>query len=119
MTEVRKGQKDDIVKDSVSRLIKGSETAALQAVDSTTAILRAGLDSAEELSEKAGGLLLNNARRVLNVGNILAGEVCAMTKELLKGTAEAASEVGDEVKGAVGSIVGKNTTAVKSKEKVE
>ena len=46
MTEAGKEKRDDTAKDSVSRLIKGSEAAALQAVDSTTAVLRAGFDPA-------------------------------------------------------------------------
>ena len=119
MSETEKGKKDDIIKDSVSRLMKGSESAAMQAVDSATTVLKAGLNSAEELTTRASDILLNTTRRAVNAGNIVASDVREATKNMVKGTIQAASEIGGEVKEMASGAVGKGATTAKSEGKAK
>lgn len=119
MAEAEKRRKEDTIKDGVSRLIKDSEAAAVQAVDSAATVLRAGLDNAEELSTRASDLLLNTARKAISAGNIVAGDVREVTKNMVKGTIQAASEIGEEVKEMASGAVGKGTTTAKSEEKAK
>ncbi len=107
MAEAEKGRKEDTIRDGVSRLIKDSEAAAIQVVDSAATVLKAGLDNAEELSTRAGDLLLNTARRAINAGNIVASDAREVTKSMVKGTIQAASEIGEEVKEMASGALGK------------
>lgn len=86
MPKIGEVMKEDVIKDSVVKLIKGSEAVALQAVDSTASVLKAGLTSAEDLTVKAGDMLLNTARRTINAGAIVGKDVREATKSVLKET---------------------------------
>ena len=79
-------EKEDVIRDSVSRVIKGSGDAAIQAVDMATMVMKAGLNSAEELTIKASDILLNTARRAISAGNIVAGDVREVTTKMVKET---------------------------------
>ena len=57
MSETEK-KKDEIIKDGLSKAIKNSEAIAVQAVDSAAKVLKVGLDNAEDLTAKAGDILL-------------------------------------------------------------
>ena len=94
-------RKEDFIRDSMIKIIKGSEAVAVQAVDSTRAILKTGLASAEELSAMAGDLLLNTTRRAINAGSIIGGDLRDVTESVVKGTVRSASEIGGEVKHSV------------------
>ena len=109
MPEGGKTKRNDIVKDGVSRIIKDSEEVAVQAVNSAASVLKVGLDNAEELSIRAGDILLNAARRTIEAGNTLADDVHAATKNVVKNTVQTASEVGSEVGKMAGGVIKKDT----------
>jgi hypothetical protein len=111
--------REEIIKDSMLKIIKGSEAIALQAVDSAAAVLKAGLTSAEDLGAKASDILLNATRRVINAGNVVGGDVCEATKSMVKGTMRAASEIGSELKETVSTAIERKASAGKSEEKAE
>ena len=119
MSETGKSKKDEIIKDSLSRVIKGSEEIAIQAVDSAANVLKAGLDNAEGLTIKAGDILLNTARRAVNAGSVVASDVREVTREVVKGTIQTASEIGDEVKATASKAAGKGASTGKAEEKAE
>ena len=96
---IEDARKGDFIKDSMIKVIKGSEAIAVQAVDSTKTVLKAGLTGAEELSAQAGDLMLNAARRAINAGNIIGGDLFEATRNMVEGTVKAASEIGSEIKG--------------------
>ena len=95
---IEDARKGDFIKDSMVKVIKGSEAVAVQAVASTKAVLKVGLTGAEELGAQAGDLMLNTARRAINAGNIIGGDLFEATKTMVKGTVKAASEIGSEIK---------------------
>ena len=95
-------RKEDFIRDSIIKIIKGSEAVAVQAVDSTRAILKTGLAGAEELSVMAGDLLLNATRRAINAGSVIGNDLRNVTGSMVKGTVRAASEIGSEMKHSVG-----------------
>ena len=95
-------RKEDFIKDTVTKVIKGSEAVAVQAVDSTRVVLKAGLTSAEELSAMAGDLLLNTTRRAISAGNIIGGDLREVTENMVKSTVRIASEIGGEIKESAG-----------------
>ena len=113
MSKIEEGKREDIIKDSMLKIIKGSEAIAMQAVDSASAVLKTGLDNAENLTVKASDILLNTARRAVSAGSTVGNDVREATTKMVKGAIRAASEVGGELKGVVGSAAGK------PKEKVE
>ena len=117
MPKIEEGTKEDIIKDSMVKIIKGSESVATQAVNSAAAVLKASLDNAEALSVRASDILLNTARRAVNAGNIVGNDICEATKNMVKGTARTASEIGSEIKGTVSTTVQSKTPAEKSEEK--
>lgn len=110
------GKKEEIIKDSMTRIIKGSEAVAIQAVDSAAEILKAGLDKAETLSMRASDILLSTARRTISAGSILGNDARAAAKNMVKGTIQAASEIGGELKGIVSGAVKSSKSAGKSEE---
>ena len=118
MSETEK-KKDEIIKDGVSRAIKNSEIIAVQAVDSAAKVLKVGLDNAEELTAKAGDILLNTARKAINAGNIVAGDVREATRNMAKGSIDAASEIGGEVKKMASGVIGKSATAEKPEKEAK
>ena len=94
-------KKEDFVKDTVTKMIKGSEAVAVQALDSTKVILKVGLTGAEELSAMAGDILLNTTRRAINAGNIIGDDLRDVTKKMVKDTVHVASDISGEVKESV------------------
>ena len=98
MSETGKEKKGEVIKDGVSKVIKGSEEIAIQLVDSAASVLKAGLDNAEGLTIKAGDILLNTARRAINAGSVVAGDVREVTKEVVKGKSQTASDIDDKAK---------------------
>lgn len=113
MFKIEEGKKEEIIKDSILKIIKGSEVVAIQAVDSAAVVLKAGLTSAEDLSVKASDILLNTARRTINAGSIVGSDARATAKNMLKGAIYAASEVGGELKGII-RAAGKSKEEAKS-----
>ena len=109
---IEDARKGDFIKDNMIKVIKGSEAVAVQAMDSTKTILKAGLSGAEELGAQAGDLMLNAARRAINAGNIIGGDLFEATRNMVKGTVQAASEIGSEIKGP-------KTSSGKSEEKAK
>ena len=116
MSENKKGGKEEIIKDSMLKVVKGSEAIALQAVDSAASVLRVGLEKTEDLSAKAGDILLNTARRTINAGVIVGNDVREATEKMVKETIKTASEIGDDLKEAAVSATKKNVPSVKPKE---
>jgi hypothetical protein len=114
MSKIGEGKTEDIIKDNMLKIIKGSEAIALQAVDSATEVLKEGLTNAEVLGTKASDIMLNTARRTISAGNALGDDVREATKNAIKGTIRAASEIGDEVKGIVSAASGKPKEEAKS-----
>lgn len=112
-------EKKDVIGDSVSRAIKGSGDAAIQAVDMATMVMKAGLNSAEELTIKASDILLNTARRAIDAGNIVAGDVREVTTKMVKETLQAASEIGGEVKEAASDAIGKSSATEKPEKEAK
>jgi hypothetical protein len=119
MAKIEEGGKEEIIKDSMLKIIKGSEAIALQAVDSTAEVLKEGLANAEDLSAKASDILLNVARRAISAGSTVGDDVRAATKNMVSETIRVASEIGDELKGAVGTTVQGKAPARKSKEEAK
>ncbi len=109
---IEDARKGDFIRDSVIKVIKGSEAVAVQAVDSTKTVLKAGLTGVEELGAQAGDLMLNAARRAINAGNIIGGDLFEATKTMVKGTVQAASEIRSETTEA-------KTSSRKSEEKAK
>lgn len=119
MPKIEEGRKEEIIKDSMLKIIKGSEAIALQAVDSAAAVLKAGLANVEDLGVKTSDILLNTTRRAISAGNIVGSDVCEATKNMVKGTMRAASEIGSELKGSASAVVQSKAPAEKSKEEAE
>jgi|GEM_PF-3570970 len=116
MAKIEEGSKEEIIKDSMLKIIKGSEAIALQAVNSTAEVLKEGLASAEDLSAKASDILLNMARRAISAGSAVGDDVREATKNMVSGTIRVASEIGSELKGAVSTAVEIKAPGRKSKE---
>ena len=112
-------EKEDIIRDSVSRVIRDSGDAAIQAVDVATTVMKAGLNSAEELTIKASDILLNTARRAIDAGNIVAGDIREVTTKMVKETLQVASEIGGEVKEAANDAIGKSSVTEKPEKEAE
>jgi hypothetical protein len=119
MSEGKKGGKEDVIKDSMLKIVRGSEAVAAQAVDSAASVLKLGLEKADDLSAKAGDILLNTARRTINAGVIVGNDVREATEKMVKETIKTASEIGDDLKEAAVSATKKNVPAVKPKEEAK
>ena len=119
MAEAGKEGKEEVIRDGVSKVIKGSGDAAIQAVDMATMVMKAGLNSAEELTIKASDILLNTARRAVDAGNVIASDVREVTKNMVKETLQAASEIGGEVKEVASDAIGKGAAAEKPKKEAK
>ena len=98
MPKIGEGIKSGVIKDSVVGIIKFSESVALQAVDSATVVLKAGLDNAEALSARANDLVLNTIRRGIGAGSTIGDDVREIVKSKIKGTIQAASEISGTLK---------------------
>jgi len=116
MSENKKDGTEEIIKDSVLKVVKGSEAVAAQAVDSAASVLKFGLEKADDLSAKAGDILLNTARRTVNAGVIVGSDVREATEKMVRGTIEVASKIGGDLKEAAGSAMKKKAPPVKPKE---
>ena len=119
MSKIEEGMKKDIIKDGMLKIIKDSETVALQAVESAATVLKAGLTDAEDLSVKTSGILLNTARRTLNAGSTVGNDFCEATKNMVKGTINVASEIGGELKGVASAAVQGKTPKEKKEEEAK
>ena len=119
MPKIEEGRKEGIIKNSMLKIIKGSEAIVLQAVDSAATVLGTGLASAEGLSAKASDILLNTTRRAISAGSTVGDDVREATKDMVRGTIRVASEIGSELKGAVGTTVEWKAPARKSKEEAK
>lgn len=116
MSESKKDSKEEIIKDSMLKVVKGSEAVAAQAVDSAASVLKFGLEKADDLSAKAGDILLNTARRAVNAGVIVGNDVREATEKMVRGSIKAAVAIGDDLKEVAGSAMKKKAPAVKPKE---
>ena len=114
MSKSEEEKKEGIVKDRVIKAVKGSESVTLQAIDSAAAIARAGLDNAEDLSIRAGDVLLNATRRAINAGNNIGSDIRKVTKNMVKETIQATSEIRDELKKGAKIPAGKDIPAEES-----
>lgn len=113
MSKIEEVRKEEIIKEGVLRIIKSSEAVALQAVNSATTVLEAGLANAEDLTVKASDILLNMARRAINAGSIVGGDAREAVKNMTKGTIRTASEISSELKEVI------SVAAKKSKEETK
>lgn len=116
MPKTGEGKREEIIKDSMLKVIKVSEAVALQAVESASAVLKAGLANAEDLTVKASDILLNTARKAVGAGSIVGSDACEATKNMVKGTIRAASEIGGELKEIASAAVQGSPTAEKPEE---
>jgi hypothetical protein len=119
MPKLEEGTKEDVIKDSVLKIIKGSETIATQTVNSTAAVLKASLDNAEALGVRASDILLSTARRAIDAGNVIGSDIREATKSMVKGTIQTASDIGNEIKGSASTSVQGRTPAEEPEEKVK
>ena len=97
MPKIEEGMKQDIIKDNMLKIIRGTEAITLQAVDSAASVLKAGLSSAEEVGTRAGGMLLDATRRTINAGSIVGSDICEAAKNIVKRTIKDASEIEREI----------------------
>jgi len=119
MSEVEKGGKEEIIKDGMLKIVAGSESVAVHAVNSAAAVLRVGLNNAEDLSVRAGDILLNTARKAISSGSIIGNDVREATKNIVKESIRATSEIGNEVKNVVSTAVRKETSAGGAEEQAK
>ncbi len=113
MSEVERVEKEEIIKDSMLKAIKGSEAVALQAVDSTATVIRAGLTNTANLSMMASDILLNTARKAIEAGSVIGRDICGATMNIAEDTMHAASELSGELKKSVSATVQGKTQARK------
>lgn len=115
MSKIEEMKKEGIIKDTVFKIIKDSEDIAVQTVNSTSAVMKAGLASAEDISIRVSDILLNTARRIVSVGTIVGHDVREAAKNMAKGTIHTALEIGSELKVAANTA----TKGAASAEKIK
>jgi hypothetical protein len=100
MTKIEEEMKGDFIRDTMLRIIRGSETVALQAVDSAATVMKAGLDNAEQISIKTNEVALNAARRCVKAGTVVGNDINNAVVDMAKGAIKNAVEMTSGTKGA-------------------
>ena len=75
MSVVEETGKDERIKDGMVKIVRNTETVALQAVSSAGTVIEAGLSTAERLGGKANSILLGAARRTIEAGRIVGDDI--------------------------------------------
>ena len=111
MSVVEKTGKNERIKDGMIKIVKNSETVALQAVTSAGTVMEAGLSTAERLGEKTSNILLGAARRTIEAGKIVGDDVRKSAKHAVRDTIQTVADIGSTVKNpsSVTVIGSKNT----------
>jgi len=119
MSVVEETGKDDRIKDGMIKIVKNSETVALEAVSSAGTVIEAGLSTAERLGGKASNVLLGAARRTIEAGRIVGDDIRESAKHAVRDTIQSVADIGSTVKNPSGVAVIGSKDAPKSEKNSE
>lgn len=86
---------ENSIKESIFGFVKFSESVALQIIESTTTVLKACLDSADSIGDRASGMIASLARKAIDSGNSIENELSDITKNAVKSKIQSAAEIRD------------------------
>ena len=116
MSVVEETGKDERIKEGMIKIVKNTETVALQAVDSAGTVIAAGLSTAERLGEKTSDILLVAARRTIEAGKIVGEDMRKSAKYAVKDTIQTVADIGSAVRNPAGAAVIGSKDAPKSEK---
>jgi hypothetical protein len=105
MSKIEESRIEEIITDKASKVIKSTESIALQVVDSAAVVMKAGLANMEDIGIRLNDMFLNTARRAINAGSTIGNDV----RDVAKGAIHIAVDVGSELKDATKAAVKHDT----------
>lgn len=92
------GEKANLIKDKIIGLVKFSEDIALQVIDSTATVAKAGFEAIQAVSDKANTVILDIAKKSIGTGITLNEEMREAVKTIIKSRVNEAVQISNKLR---------------------
>lgn len=91
-------EKANLLKDKIIGIVKFSEDIALQVIDSTATVAKAGFEAVQAVSDKANTVVLDIAKKSIGTGITLNEEVRGAVKTIIRSSLSEVFQVSNKLR---------------------